>query len=269
MLSMTRYSIKDETLIPLVKFIWHFETENANIHHKLLPTDCIDIVLNLSDEMIYEAGSHIITAPSFHVNGLRDSCSYIHQTGSIHILGISFYSFGLFPFVGKSLRDIQNKITDLFTLSTSLAQKLRAAVSCDTIQDMIENIEKALLSELHTRKDYIHKTSLIRDFMEADDNATIQSFCMERGINIKTFERTVLHYTGYTPKLLRRIKRFQTASNQLVHQSSVNLVGVTYDNSFTDQAHFTKEFQKFSGVSPRTFQQEKATIKENTRYSYI
>jgi len=269
MLSMTRYSIKNECLVPLVKFIWHFETENANIHNKLLPTDCIDIVLNLSDNIIYEAGSHVITAPSFHVNGLRNKYSYIHQTGTIHVLGISFYSFGLFPFIRKSLEGIQNRITDLYDLSTPLAKKLKLAVSCNTAQGMIENVEKALLSELHTSKDYIHKTSLIHDFMEADDNTTIQSFCMERGINIKTFERIVLQHTCYTPKILRRIKRFQTASNQLVHQNPVNLVGVTYDNSFTDQAHFTKEFRKFSGVSPRTFQQEKATIKENTRYSYI
>jgi len=219
--------------------------------------------------MIYETGSRKIIAQPFHINGLRDKYSYIHQTGTIRIFGISFYSFGVLPFVHKSLKYIQNEIIDLYTLSTPLAQKLKSAVSCSTTDKTITFIEKALCSELQVNSDDIHKANLIGDFIQTDDNITIQSFCEEHEINIKTFERTVLYYTGYTPKILRRIKRFQTASNQLIYQNPVNLSGIAYDNSFTDQAHFIKEFRKFSGVAPRTFQQEKITVKENTKYSYI
>lgn len=269
MLSMTRYSIKNECLAPWVKFIWYFETENANIHHKLLPTDCIDTMLNLSSDMVYETGSRMITAPPFHINGLRSEHSYIYQTGTIRVFGISFYCFGLYAFINRSLKGIQDDIVDLNTLSISLAKKLKSAVSCDTIQDTVRYIEMALCSELNVDSEYVRKASLIYDFMQSDSDTSIRSFCMEHGINIKTFERTVLHYTGYTPKILRRIKRFQTASNQLAHQNSISLAGVAYDNSYSDQAHFTKEFQKFSGAAPSIFQQEKATVKENVEYSYI
>jgi hypothetical protein len=78
MLSMTRYSIKAESLAPWVKFIWHFEVEDADIHYKLLPTDCIDIVLNMSSEIVYEADSYHIAAAPFHINGLRSKHSYIY-----------------------------------------------------------------------------------------------------------------------------------------------------------------------------------------------
>lgn len=78
MLSITRYSIKNKCLTPWIKFIWHFETENADIHYKLLPTDCIDLILNLSENMIYEVENHHISAPLLHINGLRSKPSYIH-----------------------------------------------------------------------------------------------------------------------------------------------------------------------------------------------
>ena len=269
MLSMTRYTVKNERLAPMVKFIWHFEAKNANIHSKLLPTDCIDVIINLSNNMIYETDSQKIIAPPFHVNGLRNKYSYIHQTGTIQIFGISFYSFGLFPFVHKSLEHIQNKIVDLHTLSIPLAHKLKLAVSNNTADDTILIIEKMLFSELQVNNDYMSNANLINDFIETDENITIQSFCKEYGINIKTFERMVLRYTGYTPKTLKRIKRFQAASNQLIHQNPENLSDVAYDNSFADQAHLIKEFRKFSGTAPRALQQEKSTIKENTNYSYI
>lgn len=269
MLSITRYSIKTESLAPWIKFLWHFEVHEADIHYKLLPTDCIDIILNISGNVVYEAGPRHISAAPFHVNGLRSKHSYIHQTGNIHMFGISCYPFGLYPFVHKSLAGIHDEIVDLFELSKPLAKKLELAVSNQSVTgNIIESIEKALHQELQVTDDYVKKTDLIRRFLEMDNDCTIQSFCLEHGINTKTFMRNVLRYTGYTPKILRSIRRFQKAGNQLVYQSPQQLSGIAYDNDFADQAHFIREFRKFSGSSPRIFQQEKITIKENTKYNY-
>jgi len=82
------------------------------------------------------------------------------------------------------------------------------------------------------------------------------------------FTRYVECYTGYTPKILRSIKRFQKTGNQLLYQKSNQLIDIAYGNGFADQAHFIREFRKFSGSSPRVFQREKITVKENTNYIY-
>lgn len=48
MLSITRYAIRNPALQLWVKFIWYLETEEpVTVNHKLLPSDCIDIILNL------------------------------------------------------------------------------------------------------------------------------------------------------------------------------------------------------------------------------
>lgn len=269
MLSMTRYSIKNKCLIPWIKFIWHFEVEDADIHYKLLPTDCIDILLNLSGNVVYEVNSCSITATPFHINGLRSKHSYIRQTGNIRVFGISFYPFGLYPFVNKSLVGIHDRVIDLQELSSTLVQNLQFAISNETTtENIIEHIEKALCLELRVTRDYMNKAELIHDFLESNSDATIQSFCSEHDINTKTFQRNVLRYTGYTPKTLHSLKRFQRAGNQLVHQNPNQLADVAYGNDFADQAHFIREFQKFSGTAPRAFQQEKITIKENAEYTY-
>ena len=263
-----RYSIKTECLAPWVKFIWRFEAENTTVRHKLLPTDSIDIIMNLSNDMVYETDSEKIPAPHFHINGLRDTYSYIHQSGDIRVLGISFFCFGLYPFVRKPLSNIQSRIVDLDNISASLNQKLKSAASGNITPNTILSIEDTLCTELRLDNNYVHKANLMHDFMEADSDVTVQSFCDERGISVKTFERTVLQYSGYTPKLLRRIRRFQAASNQLAHEKPKILSTVAYDNNFTDQAHLIKEFQNFSGNTPCAFSCEKTTIKENVKYSY-
>ena len=269
MFEILRYSIKKETLIPWVKFIWQFEAENTEVRHKLLPTDSVDIIMNLSSDMVYETDRGKILAPRFHINGLRNTYSYIHQSGNIRVLGISFHSFGLFPFVQKPLLSIRNRIVDLDSFSASLTQKLKLAVFGDINANTIISIENALCSELRLDSDGIQKANLIREFMETENDVAVQSFCANRGISIKTFERMVSQYSGYAPKILRRIRRFQTTSNQLAHENTDILSDIAYDNNFADQAHLIKEFREFSGVAPRTFSREKSSVKENARYRYL
>lgn len=268
-LSITRYSVKTKRLAPWIKFIWYLEAVKADIHYKLLPTDCIDIILNMSGNIVYEADSHRISAAPFHINGLRSQHSYIHQTGDIRIFGISCYPFGLYPFIHKSSVEIHDRIVDLFELSQPLARRLELAVSGRAAAEaIIKNIEKALCSELEVTDEYINKAGLIRELLETDNDTRIQCFCSEHGIHAKTFTRNVYYYTGYTPKILRSIRRFQKVGNQLVDQRPKQLSEIAYDNDFADQAHFTREFRKYSGSAPRTFQEEKLTIKENTKYNY-
>lgn len=269
MLAMTRYSVKNECLIPWVKFIWHLEQENADIHNKLLPMDSIDIILNLSSSMVYEVNDITIPAPSFHINSLGNKHSFIHQTGSICIFGISLYPYGLFPFVHKQVTDIRDRIVDLNELSPVLTASLQSAVSGSTANEVVFAIENALCAMLIIDPVYITRAQLIQDFINMEDNINIQEFCSEHRVNIKTFERWVLQYTGYTPKILRRIKRFQVTSNQLVHQNAASFTDLAYYNGFADQAHLIKEFRHFSGKAPKLFQQEKISVKENAVYSYI
>ena len=234
-----------------------------------MPTDCIDIVLNLKSDIVYETDSGKIVAPPFHINGLRSKPSFIRQNGDAFIFGISFHSYGLFPFVRKPLKCLQDEVVDLREMSLELEQKFTSAVSGANSEEIIKSIEHALISELVADPNFLREVPLINDYLTIADDVTVKYFCEQQAINIKTFERKVLFYTGFTPKLLRNIKRFQMASNQLSHQRITNLVEIAYNNNFTDQTHFIKDFRRFSGVAPRAFQMEKISVKENVTYTYF
>lgn len=95
MLSATRYSIKNVRLKPWVKFIWYFETKsNILLNNKLLPTDSIDIILNLSDVMEYKIENQDYTANN-------------------SVMGISFHPFGLYPFLKIPISEFNRQIVDL------------------------------------------------------------------------------------------------------------------------------------------------------------
>src|SRR6056297_2520360 len=140
MFKIERYILSNKNLKNWVKFIWHIESDCVDVHHKLLPMDSIDLIINLADDMVYETATERITAPKIHINGLRDRHSFMHQKGNVDVWGISFYSYGLYPFINKSLRKVRNKIVDLNSLSISLADKLKVAVTCEETEIRIKNI---------------------------------------------------------------------------------------------------------------------------------
>lgn len=267
-LEITRYSVKNKCLAPWVKFFWHLKVENADYHYKLLPTDCIDVILNLKSNMIYETDYGEITAPSFHINGLRSKANFIRQINKVCIFGISFYPYGLYPFIHKPIIGLQDNIMSLQELSPVMSQKLKLIVTEDRAENIITAIEQCLVEELVVSERFLDKAELIHDFLTVSTEISVGDFCRNWCVNMKSFERMVLMYTGFTPKLLRDIKRFQNISNQLSFQRADNLAAIAYDNDFTDQTHFIKTFRRFSGVTPRTFQKENITVKENVLYTY-
>jgi len=264
-MEITRYAVQEKRLVPWVKFFWKLNTIEHSISQKLLPTESIDILINLGDPIVYTAGSNSIIAPQIHINGFRSQYSFIHQSGNIHIWGISFYSYGLYPFIQSPITKIKDKIADLRELSEDLTVMLESVLYEKRAAAKLESI---LLSMLNIDDEIILRTELLSRFLTSEEQLTVKSFCAANDINVKTFERLCVRYTGYTPAILRRIHRFQAVSNQIVHEKPDSLADAAYNNRFADQAHLNREFKVFAGEAPGRFTQQKASVKENVQYKY-
>lgn len=272
MLSVTRYAVRDIRLKPWVKFIWYLETKsNILLNNKLLPTDSIDIIVNLSDVMEYKIENQNYNASNIHFNGIRDKHGFVIQRGNIRVMGISFYPFGLYPFLKIPISEFKGQIVDLKQVSEAFVGKLEGTLNLvSSIEDIALHLEKILVSVLDEDLIANKMVNLLNLFIYNNQYSTINLFCDDMNINIKTLERACLKYTGYTPKTLRKICRFKMVSNQLIYNSKNNdFFDLIYENEYYDQAHFIKEFKQFSGVSPIKFIKESKTIKENTKYNYL
>ncbi|NMS91499.1 AraC family transcriptional regulator [Clostridioides difficile] len=272
MLSVTRYSVRNARLKQWVKFIWYLETkESILLNNKLLPTDSIDIILNLSDVIEYKVENKNYTTSNIHFNGIRDKHGFIVQHGNIRVIGISFYPFGLYPFLKIPISEFNSQIVNLEQVSEVFVKKLEDSLNKESsIENSILYLEEVLLSTMDEGLIENKYVKLLDSFIYDNMYSNIKSFCNDMNINIKTLERICLKYTGYTPKILKRICRFKMSSSQLIYNyKDKELFDFIYENEYYDQAHFIKEFKEFSGTSPIKFISENKTIKENIRYSYL
>jgi AraC-like DNA-binding protein len=58
---------------------------------------------------------------------------------------------------------------------------------------------------------------------------------------------------GGSPKSLARLARFEEARDLLWRYPDVDLPGLAQICGYTDQAHLTREFKRFSNRTPRQF----------------
>lgn len=81
----------------------------------------------------------------------------------------------------------------------------------------------------------------------------VEDICRTLGISRKHLGQLVKDQIGFTPKKYMRLMRFRRAVDILTATPDSNLTHLAYDLGFTDQAHFIRDFQSFSGISPGQF----------------
>lgn len=265
MLVFKRYAIQSPALKPWIKFIWLFEAdEYVSIKNKLLPTDSTDIILNMSTAINYLVDGQVVNAENLHVNGIRDKYSFIMQEGVLKVFGISFFSYGLYPFFRIPLFQLNSRILDLKECNYILAKNLEAILMRkDSVNRTLLGFEKILEMELDLNRVNLNHTILIKKFAQNNYEKSVSLFCHDENVCIKTFERACFKYTGLNPKTLQRIGRFQATSNQLIYGTKNNAFSDIIYDDYYDQAHFIKEFNIHTGVSPTRFLKEGISIKEN------
>lgn len=73
------------------------------------------------------------------------------------------------------------------------------------------------------------------------------------GISPRHLGRLDRDWVGLSPGHLLRLRRFQRALRRLSLQPAVPLARIAFETGFADQAHLTREFRRYSGMTPSHF----------------
>ncbi len=72
-------------------------------------------------------------------------------------------------------------------------------------------------------------------------------------MSVRTLERMFLSEVGLPPRDLRAILRFQAALARLAHAQRVGFALFAVECGYADQAHFARDFRRFTGATPAAF----------------
>ena len=248
-----------------VRSLWYCRAPGLkHTHERVLPNGCIQVVVNLARNFL--TGSHgsqtakqsraliIGTSQSYHVIATQDLAELVGFV--LHPDGFP----GLFGDRADLLFDRSFALQDIwpcFHINQILEAPTARKLDC---------LEHLLLTKVGTAVDNsaLVKRAL-RTFMLPD--SSVASFARSENISERRFSQAFREQVGLSPKAWYRIRRFQSALENIHQSSTASWTDLALRCGYYDQSHFINDFRAFSGINPTAYSSLNGPWKNHLRLS--
>ena len=192
-------------------------------------------------------------APRFVVTGPTSRATYF-AAGSMRCWGIGILPAGwarLFALPAEELADrfVDGARYPAFAACTPLAAKLRETNAVEAGARMIDDHVVGLLAGAPRDDPAIQAAHAA---LVEDELTSVAELAATLGVSERSVERLSRRAFGFPPKLLLRRQRFLRSLARFMLDPSMSWIE-TLDYQYYDQAQFTRDFQRFMGMSPRAY----------------
>jgi len=234
------------------------EREAVNWQHRLFTDANTGLVFNLG-----EAAFHISDAsPSQHAAWLYGQINNYHDlslSGHIKWIIVVFRPYGAHQLWGVPASEWNNCF---FPASEVLGASIHVITSkllaTTLLSQQLQLIDTFLLHQLDKRRR--PELVVIQAVEEITKHeGTLQVECLLRKLSVteRTLERKFKLHTGITPKQFSGIARLNASAKRIKRmQAEDTLTDIAYESGYFDQAHFIRDFRKYTGFTPQQYQQE-------------
>ncbi|TGM33653.1 AraC family transcriptional regulator [Leptospira biflexa] len=106
----------------------------------------------------------------------------------------------------------------------------------------------------------------IETILESNGSCEIQNIANELGISERTLQRKFQKSVGLTPKQFATIIRFHTSLHGLNEDKNIKLTDIAYENGYSDQSHFIRQFKSFTKEKPFQFREKKGNMSGSSNF---
>jgi AraC-like DNA-binding protein len=221
----------------------------AHQHELVLPGGRIQFVISLAADHLTDctADGDTPTAPALLV-GARTSAELIATRDMRHLAGVVFRPGGLGPWLRER--------ADLFyERSLSLAELWPARTLRERLQDAsspeqtLRSLDLALCEQASARVRRTH----VCGALSLLGSLGVRETARELGISERRLHLVFSEDVGLSPKQWSLVRRFQRAVCALYKGVDMRWAELATTCGYADQAHFSRDFRRFSGVDPTTY----------------
>lgn len=195
----------------------------------------------------------VVEAPRFIATGPTSKATFF-AVGNMRTWGIGILPMGWAKFIPLPAEDFADQSTDgvthpAFASFAPLLETLRQANDVDAAAALIDSHFCALLA--NAPPDDPAVLAAHRALVD-DDLSSVADLSAKLSLSERTIERLSRRAFGFSPKLLLRRQRFLRSLARFMLDPSMAWID-TMDHHYYDQAQFTRDFQRFMGMSPRDY----------------
>ena len=251
-------------LSDFVKCYWTLEVpiEINPEKQRAIADGYIEMIFHLADDVkSYTDEEGYTLQPRSMILGHPIKPFFFEPTGNVDTFAVRFRPYGLANLIKKPIKELTDKVLPLNEVfdedfSQKATQQINQAINT---RQRITVIEKLLFEKFNQKEtlDYIVKNT-IDALIASNGNSSVNTLLKNNVSQRRQLERKFTDKIGLSPKQLGKVIRLQTALRRLLNHPSEKLYHIAYDSDYYDQAHFIRDFKESTGISPKTFWQDKS-----------
>lgn len=233
---------------------------------KELPDGGVNLVIELNDRTVNtifleESLQGKREVKKAWISGLQKQAILYKNNPDSTIISVRFTTGGFFCLTKIPITAIDNTgIEAEAVLGNSFIQLYEKLINAAQPQEMFALIEKYFL-RYETAHNVEHE--VVR-FIDQNIDKPIDWLIQKSGYSQKHVIHLLKKHSGFSPKYLQRMNRFQLLVKEIQNQKNrIDWFSAVQRHGYYDQAHLIKEFAHFSGITPTEYVNSQLAIEEN------
>lgn len=239
-------------LAPHISHLVVSEHEQAG-EYKVLPAPGLVIGFQYRGRLSTVSGSLVSNLDTAGITGMTDSYKVFKNAAGIGTILVYFTETGFTHFASHPAHELLNISISLeYIFNNSSVQETEEKLFlAHTDRQRIRIVEQFLLAQLQEKEADKLVVEAVKLIYQSKGNIRIKELIEKLFISQSPFEKRFRKTVGTTAKKFASIVRLHTVLNDL--NASKSLTDICYEHNFFDQAHFIKDFKRFTGETPEAF----------------
>jgi AraC-like DNA-binding protein len=251
-------------LIPCIEALWVFESSigmpDAD-RSMAAPNGCPKLIIPYQNSLTSIADNRVQVSreQGLYFVGNRDTSTIIQSTSKkTGFIAIEFKPFGAYPFFGIPMDDSVNRLLDCDEVFGPWGRQVREVLcNLEKVEQKLDFIQEQLIARLRQKE---RRNTVIEFCVKAlkdvDGRMPIHELERKTGYSRRYLDILFKQHVGLPPKAMAGIFRFQKFYRRWAQGLSFDQLRDDMYEYYYDQSHFTREFKKITGYSPRRFTNE-------------
>lgn len=238
-------------------YVGYAESALEPVRRLELPHPNITVIINLGAPLAVHAPALECAGPTFRsfAAGLFDTVALTESTGHSAGIELNLTPLGMWQLLGVPMHELRNRVVGLDALlgppSRALEEALRNTASWDARFGLLD---AALIARLARRDAAPSPVQWAwSQLARAPLDSSVSDIARELQWSRRRLSAAFREHVGMTPKLVSRVMRFDRVVRQVRSDRAVRWSTLALDCGYADQAHLSREFMEFAGMTPTDF----------------
>jgi len=253
-----------EALRSVIKCFWYTSIDFAEnqSNFEVVPDGYAELIFHFGSHCSMATGDGLQPLPSPFLVGLLNQPVYFHSTGTLDIIGVRCFPWTVFELLGlpsgkDGVRTIEHPVAHL-------QATLGELVNAGQINEALAAVAAYFLAAQSpgAPNEVLQKAGVA--MRNANGTLPVSQVAAAAHATVRTLERKFKQSAGHTVKDVSALMRFEQVRDHLWLDPNLSLAGLAHELGYTDQAHLSREFKRYSGTTPAAFarrtKQAKQTI---------